>query len=331
MVDDNITDEVRNVVQKVEKLLRLAAKNPNEAEAAAATNKAQELLAAYNLDMAAVEQLSGEGGKRAQEDLEGGRYQWQRDLWTSVAELNFCLYWSQIAFVESPLGKIYQWDNDRRCSVRGVQKHQHRLVGRTVNVAATKAMAPYLEQAVDRLTRERCVKGKIDLRGRWANSYREGITASVVRKIYARHEQFMHEEARKRHEAEAAAREFDKGQVSTSTAITLSSYVKSEEDANIDFVYGAGTSAQWAQDRARRAAAKKAADDAYTAWAAANPKEAARDEAKREAEAERASKRGSRGRSYNGDAGAYWAGVEAGKSVSIDRQAEGSKVSGAIR
>jgi hypothetical protein len=44
-VNDNLTDEQRNIISKVEKLMRLAGRNPNEAEAAAASAKAMELLA----------------------------------------------------------------------------------------------------------------------------------------------------------------------------------------------------------------------------------------------------------------------------------------------
>lgn len=53
-----MTDEedLAKVTERVRKLLNLATKNPNEAEATAAAAKAQELLVAYNLDMATVEQ-----------------------------------------------------------------------------------------------------------------------------------------------------------------------------------------------------------------------------------------------------------------------------------
>ena len=326
-----LTTEVQAIVAKVEKLLRLAAKNPNEAEAASATAKAQELLAAYNLDMAAVERNSGDTGKRAEENLAGGRFEWERDLWKAVAELNFCLYWNQIVFIQTALGQKVRWKAGKQ--VRGIEQHQHRLVGRTVNVASTKAMASYLEGVADRLTRERCTKAKESPRSRWAMSFREGISMRIEEKIYERRRELLDEDVRKRRDAEAAARTAEAAGVSTSTAITISSYVQSEWDANVDFVYGEGASATWAAERAAKAAAERRADEEYTAWAAAHPKEAARENARREKEAERLARRErtASGRRFKGDINAFYAGYAEGDSVSLDMQTEGRKTAGLIR
>lgn len=324
-----LTPEAQAAVDKVEKLLRLAAKNPSEAEAAAATAKAMDLLSAYNLDIGAVEQATGTSGKRAAEDLAGGRFEWERDLWEAVAELNFCLYFNHTVFMEMPGGKIRRWKAGK--VVSGVQQHQHKLVGRKVNIAATKAMATYLQEAIARLTRERCSAGRISPQSPWATSYRQGMSNSIINKIWARYRERLSDEENARREAAAAAQATMREGVSTSTAVTLSSYVASEHDANIDLAYGEGTSARWAAERAAQAEAARKADEEYTRWAAANPEKAAREEAKRVARAEKAKERRNKtfSRSIR-DHGAYFAGYDAGKQVSIDPQTEARKTAGLL-
>jgi len=71
-VDQNA--EMERVVERVRKLLALAARNPNEAEATAAAAKAQELLAFYNLDMATVENVAGTSGAREDAKVRGIRF-----------------------------------------------------------------------------------------------------------------------------------------------------------------------------------------------------------------------------------------------------------------
>ena len=92
--------DMERVVEKVRKLLSLAAKNTNEAEAASATAKAQELLVAYNLDMSAIGE-GGESGAREDAKQRGGMYIYERKLWQQIAELNFCFY-----FIVRELGKV---------------------------------------------------------------------------------------------------------------------------------------------------------------------------------------------------------------------------------
>ena len=65
-------------------------------EADTAARLAQELMAKYNLDMAAVEAASPEARDRVERiktEVESKtRYQWQRDLAKYVAAANFCAY-----------------------------------------------------------------------------------------------------------------------------------------------------------------------------------------------------------------------------------------------
>lgn len=334
--------EAEKIVERVQKLLTLAANNQNAEEAASATSKAQELLAAYNLDMAAVEEAAGKrSGKREDAKLKGGVYEYQRDLWRAVAHLNFCLYWTQKTGEWGERRKRDEWSGEmvtRKVWLRG---YQHRIVGRMVNTAATKAMASYLEQAIERLLRERlgdqpgANKSYVTkmLFSRWAVSFREGAAASVIEKVYERRRELLSEEKRKKMDAEKAAREAGREGVSTSTALSLHTYIDQETDANMDFLYGEGWSAKQALERAERARLQKEADDRYTAWAEANPEEAAKEEAKRQKEERKRSSRRTRSYSSGGkqyDASAYYSGVDAGKKISLDQQTESRKDAGRL-
>lgn len=331
--------EVQKVVERVQKLLTLAANNQNAEEAASATSKAQELLASYNLDMAAVEEASGKrSGKREDAKLKGGVYQYQRDLWGAVAELNFCLYWTQKVSDKVERRKRDTWTGEMKTRLVWASWYQHRIVGRMVNTAASKAMAQYLEQAIERLLRERlgdhpgANKSYVTkmLFSRWAVSFREGAAASVIEKVYERRREFLNEETRKKHEAEAAARAAGREGVSTATALTLHTYIDQETDANMDFLYGEGWSAKQALQRAERARKAKEADDAYTAWALANPEEAAKEEAKRQKEERKRSSRGGGGSTKYYDPDAYYSGVDAGKKISLDLQTSDRKAAGRL-
>src|SRR5262245_16004988 len=137
---EHMDEATQKAVDRIYKLLQLAAKNPNEAEAAAATAKAQEYLAAYNLTVARVE-ASASGatsGKRLDEAVRGGFYKYQRRLWEAIADLNFCMYWTLLVRVKEDsviarrrrqMGRPPGWT------------HEHRLVGRQINVIATQNMA----------------------------------------------------------------------------------------------------------------------------------------------------------------------------------------------
>lgn len=315
---------LRKAIETVQKLLNLANNNPNEAEATAAMSKAQALMEAYAIDQSTVERASGKDGKREEAKNAGGLYQYQRDLWHWVAELNFCVYWTQREYYDKRVTRDGYTYNRR--SYRFV----HRIVGRTVNVATTKIMAEYLEGTIERLTRERLDGDGTQFFTRWAVSYREGMAARICQKLYDRREHLLSEEKRKEEETRRKAQETGMTNASTSTAMTLGSVIERERDANTDFLYGEGTSARRREQRAKRAEATRLAQEEYTRWAQANPEEARAREAKAEKEAERASKR--RGRADKPrDWGAYSAGYDKGDEISIDQQAGTTKVAGVLR
>jgi hypothetical protein len=327
-------EKIDSILDKVEKLLRLAAVNSNEAEAASATAKAQDLLAAHNLSMDAVTEKSS-SGSRLKEEFEGGRFEWQKELWSAVASMNFCVHVNRQVFVESALGtqvEIRRNDEDMRVTVRGMWQSRHQVVGRKLNVKATFAMATYLESVCDRLVKDRVKATNERANGRWANSYRQGIVDRIIGKLYDRRAELLDEDRRKQFEARTRAAEaMANSGISLSNALTLSSFTEQEEDANIDFMFGEGTAAQWAADRAREAAAERAADEEYTRWAAANPEKARKQEAERKEKEERARQRASKQHLKGKDSRAWLEGYRKGDEVSLDQQAEHRKAAGMLK
>ena len=83
-MNNDLAAEQLKVIEKVEKLMKLAAKNPNAEEAASATAKAQALLVAYNLSAELVGNVgSSADAKGEKQKIKGGMYSYQRDLWRS--------------------------------------------------------------------------------------------------------------------------------------------------------------------------------------------------------------------------------------------------------
>lgn len=328
-MDQNLTEEQVKIVQKVEKLLALAnRKKGNEAEAAAAAAKAQEMLAAYNIDMAMVEQGSGTSGRREEVKHKGGTYLYQRDLWRAVAELNFCLYWTSSRWASRKAMRKNYWGEKVEETVWHIQ-HQHRIVGRTVNVTLTKTMAGYLEQAIERIVMERLGDDNTQRFSRWAVSYRKGAAARIIEKVQDRRDELEAEEARKAREAQHAA---ERAGVSTATTLTIADVRKSERDANMDHIYGEGWSARQREERRLAAIAAAEAEAAYAKWAAENPEEARKEEKKRQEESDRYwARRTGRGRrstaNDNVDSSAYWAGYDAAEKIGIDPQTGNSSTS----
>lgn len=318
--------ELEKIVERVQKLLALGRRGGSEAESAAAMAKAQAMLAQHNLDMASVESAQAGSGAREKNAQRGGTYLYQRCLWNAVAELNFCLYFTDYQYIK--VAKKLQYTG--HTYLHQQLQRQHLVVGRKVNTRATIVMATYLEGTADRLCRERLetrsgtgtTPGHLNAQffTSWAVAFREGVCDRMIEKIEARRAKLTKEQdaaaAKARRAAEA------KG-VSTETALSLTIYQDKETDANNDFLYGEGTSAKWAADRAERAAEAAREEAEYTAWAEVHPEEAraAEEKARKEREVSRSRRRTSAGPSRKVNGAGYWAGHEAGEKVGIDPQA----------
>jgi hypothetical protein len=339
-VSEQLDEGQRKVLPKIEALLRLADRNKNSspAEAASAAAKAQELLLAYNLDASLIGS-GGEDGRREEAKLKGGVYQYQRDLWSQVADLNFCLYFTSGEYVEITRkrkrsdGSTYAWKDER-------WEARHRLIGKRINVIATVNMAQYLQDAIERLVMER-LGNQNNLRfSNFAVSYREGAASTIINKLYERRKELIADEERREREAHEKAEAAGRKGVSTETALTIASVEQTERDANMDHLMGEeGWSARKRSERAAEAQRRKEARDAYTRWAEENPEEAREQARKAREEDEKREARNAARRtgSYRGggsggkdvDRSAYYAGRDAASKISLDPQMGGG-VKGAL-
>jgi hypothetical protein len=312
-------NSIEKIVERVRKLLALAKNNPNEAEAASAANKAQELLEAYNLEMS---DSHGEAKvQRTDKRRDGGLYKWQRNIWNGVARLNFCHY----------------------ISIRGLSagsSYEHRVIGSHANVLTTELMAQYLQDTVERLAqnwaRDRYLKSVFV---REAIAYREGMADRISEKLWERRNKVLREEeARIREEAAQrhARHEADPG----TSALTLVEIISTESDFNNDYLNGweLGTTARNKHESELRWKAYQAEQErkqaAYEEWAKANPEEAAKLEAKALREAAERAKMDAKkkGRKIRERAmteeekrrylPSYDAGYDKGREVGIDRQVD---------
>lgn len=307
------------ILEKVEKLFRLAAKNPNAEEAASATAKAQELLVAYNLEAELVGKTGASAdAKREQQKIKGGMYAYQRSLWYAVAELNFCYHWTQQERAERNKVRT-TWDGSKQSYKQTFWQHRHVVVGRRVNARLTLTMAQYLEAAIERLVTERYpLNSQRFLRE--AVAFREGMADELYWRLVEKRRALIKEEEERRHRDAAAAG------VSTSQALTIGSFAEQEKDANEDFLYGEGFSAKKRAERVARADAARRAEAEYTQWAAAHPEEAAKEEKKRNKERKGRSGGGpgSRGgesaKEKRQSSSEYWQGREVGRKIGLDPQ-----------
>jgi hypothetical protein len=331
----DMSEEQRSVLDKYRKLMAMASSSTHAEEKKSFEAKAADLLLKYNLDASAI--ADGDSGSRAQEKLKGGFYRYQRDLWEAVAEVNFCLHFYQKDWVERPEeDRRRKKVQERYSEFAQMYRRQHlnHIVGRRINVEATKFTVRYLLDAIERLTREfvagrpiapdeRIVGLGEAMRSPRATAFREGAAYDIVRRLWDKRSDQIAEEKRKMAENDARMKAAASAAPSSSTTLTIAAFSKSERDANIDEVYGEGTSAKWAAQSAQRAAAARAAEEAYTQWAAANPEEARKQrEEEEKAAKKRRARRTSAGsdRYRNIDSGAFWAGRDRGATVGLDPQ-----------
>lgn len=319
MTDVNSLDEEQlKIIEKVEKLFRLAAKNPNPEEAASAMAKAQELLVAYNLSADFVGQTGSAGDAiREKQQILGGMYKYQRYLWSAVAELNFCLYWTVQKYTERNT-RTKAWDGSWRYGKVPYMRNQHVIVGKRINARLTITMGQYLQQTIERLVKERFPQNSQRFLSD-AVAYREGIADELYWRLQEKRRTLVKEEEERRMRT---AR--DAG-VSTSQALTIGSLTEQEEDANRDFLHGEGYSARQRAARAERAEAQRRAEEEYTRWAAANPKEAAKEEAqarkrRRSSGGGPGSRGGMTGEQKRQQSSTYWQGRRKGKEIGLDPQ-----------
>lgn len=328
------------IVERIKKLLALAANNPNEHEAQQAAAKAQTLLEEHNLDVAQLGHTA-QGRPRKDQKQKGGLYGWQRNLWKAVAELNFCHYWS----------------------IKGLaagSTYEHRILGSNVNVLSTQLMAEYLQGAIEKLAQQWAKEqGMKSVFVREAIAYREGMAARIVERLQAARARKIREERAREAERKAAANH--PGAAPTTTALTLVDVQQTEADLNNDYLNGweeGTTAANRAADKARQAAwhakyqeeqrlheERLANDPAYAAehaakekaneeyWAKKEAEWARKDEAKARRHAKNPPKERTRKptpEEERQNLAGYWEGRDKGDTVSLDQQVD-KEERGAIR
>lgn len=306
--------KIEGVIRKIEALLNT--KGCTEAEAEARMAKAQELLEAYNLDMAEIG--TSKGAQRKDTTKKGGLYAWQRKLWQAVAELNFCYY----------------------VSIKGLERgstYQHRVIGSHANVVGTEVMAKYLQDTIER-TAQQWAKDNYykSVFVREAIAYREGMATRLSERLQERRRNIVAEEERKRDEARAKA---DPG----TTALTILDVISTEADLNNDYLndWEPGTTARHRAESERRQAKWLADWKAREAAKTPEQKEAERlererrnkewleQERKRQA---RADKRPYKPRyrkptpeEERAQMGSYWEGQRKANEINLDQQVDEDK------
>lgn len=239
-------DKIKAVIARAEKLLALSRNNDNEAEAAAASAKFTKLMEDHNLDMAVLGKSGKghQGAPRSDKKQKGGLYGWQRALWKSCAELNMCVYWS----------------------LKGLERgavYEHRILGSEVNVLATRLLAEYLQQTVERLAQDWAKQmGYKSVFVREAIAVREGMASRLTERLAEARRQRLAEDKRKAAEAAAAAKH---PSAAPGTGLVLADVIQSEDDLNWDYRYGyePGTTARNRAEQKARDANRKARRDMW--------------------------------------------------------------------
>lgn len=154
------------VIERIKKLMALS-RSPNEHEAARAAERAQALLAEYNLSQADVVEDTGDHFE-IDKELETNSYPWRRSLGTVLARLFFCEYY---------------YDTFKRGKTA---YDKHCFVGLRHNVVVLKLMFGYLITTVDRLAREGALTVDTRQRSPYRVSFRTACTNRLCMRIEAR-------------------------------------------------------------------------------------------------------------------------------------------------
>jgi len=235
--------ELEKIADRIQKLLRLSKDGgATEAEAALAAEKAQEIMAEYNLTMAEIEERgesTGDDGKREQQTYQAGLYKWQRDLISTLGETNYCVVLITKEWREGKHKKIMR------------NRNTFKVLGRAANVAAVTVTFDYLVATMNRLCKE--AEGRDGSRN-WDHSFCVGATERLIERISDRHFEVLRKQ---KEEAEARKR----ANPNTANALVLTDWEQKERDLNNDFRNGwapGTTAANRVKYQNEREAAEKA-------------------------------------------------------------------------
>lgn len=316
-----------SVVEKIKKLFAMANRKTNndgvsnEAEAASAMAKAQELLAKYNLDLAAIQDSIKEnpkggpasGPREKVRIARSAMYRWQQKFWAALAEMNYCFHWIVTVDEEHP----------RRPGIwREVKRHV--ILGSQANVTVVQMMGEYLTETLERIIPFE----NADALSRSAISWREGAADRLIERL--------RENMRKMKEEG-----FDV-EGTKCTALAVQDLHEKEYAANYDAQYGQGAYVRMKQSQAEwdvklKERQKKYAEERARTLAGETPEQRKvreRKESKAAAKQaasdarfwERQYRREQREASRR-DISAYARGSKAANSINLDSQLRDSKKS----
>lgn len=302
------------VLTLISKLLQMKeGRGATEAEAAQAAERVQKLLQEHNLTLAEVESrgvAAAQGDRTKEKTARRAANPWQIDLMRAVAEGNFCLH----RVAEERVGKV--------------TRRFHMLVGRAVNVSATRDLFGYLEDTLRRIMMEGGYSWSTEPGQAWL------VGASDL---------LIHRLAQRRKEQERASAEREKtarAKGATARGLVLTDVYGTEADRNNDHLNGFpdGTTAARRRENEAKLVARAEREKQLVAEGV-DPTEAFyrshgySPEAAREAisSQRRAAARPSRGssRGYSQrwtkadkrrDSSEYRAGREAARTISLDDQ-----------
>ncbi len=161
----------KSIIEKIRKLLALS-KSPNRAEAAAALNKANELLIQYNLTMDQVRMSSADVDPVGMRGIYCAvKKRWRTLLLDKIADVNLCA-----AIFFKKLDKIADVN---LCAAIFFKKYVL-VVGREVNAISVEVMWDYLEKVVQRIHLRECPR---QAKSHYRESFKLGIASGISEKL----------------------------------------------------------------------------------------------------------------------------------------------------
>ncbi len=167
-------EEKQKVLDKVRKLLALA-QSPNENEAAMAADKAQSLLAEYNLEMSEVRTDSTGAEIEMDGETMTDSRPWRRKMGVMVAKVYFCGYFYT---------HKYHVTTSRKCGyIRG---DSHTFTGERHNIVVAKLMFTYLNNAIETLSVKAAAQIAVSKRSAFLTSFRHACAGRVCQRLHER-------------------------------------------------------------------------------------------------------------------------------------------------
>lgn len=250
-----------NVISRLRKLLGTAQYSTKgdgtitEAEATLAAERAQKLMAEWNIEAATIEAMGDPTRvveeKRVKEHHDrSAMYKYQQRLWATVCHVNFTIHFTVPVYkdiqVPDPdeLKYCYTEEERKECRKIWINKlvnRKHYIVGKESNVIASRTMGDYLEDVINSLCPYKVTNKK-------ALSWKEGCVERVRARLLDRKR-----DLEEQHSAQKVN--------GSTTALALRDVFQSEYDKNIDAEYGEGTSSRRREAQRQREEEREAEDE----------------------------------------------------------------------